>query len=183
MKSMQSRQIALLVTGVSCLACTALIAGRPGQVTLGRGAPAAAAAVQGAAQQARAAEVQWLTDLRTAHAVAVRDDRPMIIVFGAEWCGFCKKMERETFTDGEVASQLQADFVPVHLDFDKDSRVAEILEVGAIPCTVVLSPRADLLSRTVGYRTVPQLKRQLQESLLAQEKLEQASYQTPAVRR
>lgn len=97
------------------------------------------------------AEVKWESDLFAAHKRAMKENKPMLLVFGAEWCGFCKKLENETLTHPELAKYVNESFVPVHLDADKEQKVTEILEVQALPCTVVLSPNADMLGRIDGF--------------------------------
>ncbi|QDU36635.1 thiol:disulfide interchange protein precursor [Maioricimonas rarisocia] len=100
--------------------------------------------------------ITWQTDLRKAHETAVRENKPMLIVFGADWCGYCKKLERETLANPQMVKYVNAEFVPVHLDADKDKEALDILEVRGLPCSVVLSPNADLLGRIEGYqKTAP----------------------------
>lgn len=100
---------------------------------------------------AHASDIRWQTDLPAAHKKAVAEGKPLLIVFSAEWCGYCKKMERSTLVDAKVSALVQERFVAVHLDMDKHPRVAEALEVRALPSSVILSPEADLLGRSVGF--------------------------------
>ena len=95
--------------------------------------------------------IAWQANLRDAHQVAVKAKKPMLLVFGAEWCGPCKKLQKSTLTNPQLAKYINSTFVSVHLDLDTDKRVAKILEVEKIPCTIVLSPEADLLGRHVGF--------------------------------
>lgn len=96
-------------------------------------------------------KIQWQTDLKAAHKISVESNRPMLVVFDAKWCTYCRKMDGTTFADPKLASYVNDAFVPVHLDLTKSEAIAEILEVKRIPCTVALSPRADLLGRLEGY--------------------------------
>src|SRR5690606_17865730 len=41
--------------------------------------------------------VAWQPNLKAAHKVAVRDNKPLLLVFGAEWCHFCTKLEQESY--------------------------------------------------------------------------------------
>lgn len=100
-----------------------------------------------------APNIHWHGDLKTAHKQAVSEGKPILVVFGAEWCGFCKKLERQTLNTPEMTQYINENFVPVHLDLDKEQKIGAILEVQALPCTVVLSPDADLLGKINGYQT------------------------------
>ena len=103
------------------------------------------------------AGVAWHSNLRAAHTVADREGKPMLLVFGAEWCGWCKRMESTTLSHPELSDYINENFVSVHLDLDDEQveRVAEILEVSSLPCTVILTPKAELLDKFVGYKDVP----------------------------
>lgn len=109
-------------------------------------------------------DIQWQTDLFAAHKLSQQHNKPMLIVFGAEWCGYCKKMEAQTLTQPEVAGYINAHFIPVHLDADKEERVTKILEIESLPCSVVLSPNADLLGRIDGYVAAETFQRRLSAS-------------------
>jgi thioredoxin-related protein len=110
--------------------------------------------------------IAWFHDLFEAHKVAVATGRPLLIVFGADWCHYCKEMEKTTLQNPKLASYVSANFVPVHLDTDRDKRIAEILKVKPIPCTVVLSPKADMLVKIVGYREMSPYYAELEKSRL-----------------
>ena len=109
-----------------------------------------------AAPAAAPASIRWRADLRTAHAEAARAGKPLLILFGAEWCVYCHKQTDETLADPAVAARVNADFVPVRLDFDDDAELAEVLEVKTLPQAVILSPKADLLGRAAGFHDVAQ---------------------------
>ena len=62
-------------------------------------------------------EVQW-------HAYdaglkkALEEDKHVFIDFTAKWCGYCRKMDREVFSDPTVIEILNTDFVSVKVDGD-----------------------------------------------------------------
>jgi len=114
-----------------------------------------------AASTTPAEEIHWQSNLQAAHRQAVAENKPIMIVFGAEWCGFCKKLEKQTLNSPEVAKYVNETFVPVHLDLDREKRIGEILEVKALPCTVILTPGADLLGRINGYETAAPFQKKL----------------------
>ena len=106
-------------------------------------------------------DIQWETDLNAAHQDSVLENKPMLIVFDADWCKYCEKMNDKTFNDSSVANYVNDKFVPVHLNLEEHHKIAEILEVERIPCTIALSPRADLLGRVVGYVNTVQYRETL----------------------
>jgi thioredoxin-related protein len=101
---------------------------------------------------ASGARIAWFHDLYEAHVRAVETGRPLMIVFGAEWCHYCREMDSTTLRNPDLAAYIMTNFIPVHLDTDRDKRVTDILKAKPIPCTIVLSPDADLLGRIIGYQ-------------------------------
>src|SRR5690348_15029895 len=86
--------------------------------------------------------VKWQTDLQEAHKISVKEKRPMLIVFGAPSCVYCKKLENEHFTDQKFVEYVNEQFVVVKLDYseEKNQKAAKVLEVKNLPTSVVLSP-------------------------------------------
>ncbi len=101
-------------------------------------------------------EPVWQPDLSSALALSARSGKPVLVVFGAEWCHYCHKQDDETLSDGGVKKTLAEGFVTVRLDFDKNRAAAEILGVEALPQVVFLAPNADLLGRAAGFHTPAQ---------------------------
>lgn len=125
--------------------------------------------------------VKWHDNLQSAHKAAIAQNKPILIVFGADWCTYCKKLEKETLNNKEMSAYINETFVPVHLDFDKEKRVSELLEIKSLPCSVVVNSDAELLGRIEGYLA----SGAYQEKLTAahrQFRPVQASSQVPAPR-
>ncbi|MEX2285898.1 MAG: thioredoxin family protein [Planctomycetaceae bacterium] len=116
--------------------------------------------------------IQWHSDIFKAHDVSVKTDRPMLILISSEGCPPCLKLKSSTLSDPRIARFVNQAFVPVKLDFEKDARIIEILEVEHIPTTVVLSPEADLLGRLVGYASVQDYYKALDKTRQIQGKID-----------
>lgn len=108
--------------------------------------------------------VAWFHDLYEAHKASASTGKPMLIVFGAPWCHYCRELETKTLTNPQLGAYIESNFIPVHLDKDRDKRVAEILKVKSIPCTVVLSPDANLVAKNLGYEEVQPYFAQLEKA-------------------
>jgi thioredoxin-like negative regulator of GroEL len=77
---------------------------------------------------------------------------PIVLVFGASWCGWCRKMASETLTDPKVQA-IGDRFSWVKIDIDKDRDAAARFGVEGIPVTVVLDKQDRLLGAHDGYLT------------------------------
>lgn len=119
------------------------------------------------------AKIKWQKNLKEAQKLATKQNKPILIVFGASWCTFCHKLENETLSDKRIATAIEQDFIPVHLDFEKDAKIAQILDVERLPCTVILSPNADLLSKTEGYAEVKEFQATLNSALEKRDEIQQ----------
>ena len=111
-----------------------------------------------------AKDIAWFHDLYEARRRSLETGRPMLIVFGAPWCHYCREMERTTLADPKIVSYVSSSYIPVRLDADRDKRIADILKVKPIPCTIVLSPNAEPLTKIVGYRDVPKYYGELEKA-------------------
>jgi thioredoxin-related protein len=110
----------------------------------------------------------WLRDLQTAHRASQASNRPMVLVFGSENCVYCRKLEKNTLAEARVAHTLDSSFVPVYLSYEQNLKAAEILNIKALPCTVILTPQADLLDRIDGFVEAEKFQTSLRSALKAQ---------------
>jgi thioredoxin-related protein len=63
-------------------------------------------------------EIQWLT---WEEAIAKNDKAPrkLLVDVYTDWCGWCKKMDKETFTDPGVVAFINANFYAIKLDAEQ----------------------------------------------------------------
>lgn len=85
--------------------------------------------------------VTWLSSENEAAARARAERKPMLVDFTADWCGACKKLTKETFSDPRVAKKMSG-FVLVRVDAtnDEDPQVDAVkgkYKVVGLPTVVV----------------------------------------------
>ncbi len=75
--------------------------------------------VQWAGALPAGAHIEWLDDYHTARERALAENKPLLVDFGASWCGACGELDRHTFTDPRVVAQARH-FIPVRVDLSPD---------------------------------------------------------------
>ena len=69
-----------------------------------------------------AQEINWLS-LEEAEKATEKEPKKIIIDVYTNWCGFCKKMDRETFSNKEVISYLNKEFYSVKLNAEQKESI------------------------------------------------------------
>src|SRR5262245_10094768 len=102
-------------------------------------------------QSAIAQEVEWRTDYNKARQEAIEKNRPLLLDFGTENCFYCKKLDATTFRDPTVVSVLNKSFIPLKIDVNKDTPLADALRVERFPTLVLAAPDGKILATQEGY--------------------------------
>ena len=92
-------------------------------------------------------------------AKAKSEGKPLFVDFYAVWCGPCKKMEKQIFTQPEVGEYFNKHFVAVQLDAEKPENVdvAKTYKVEAFPTLGIFDGEGKALSINVGYMNAQEL--------------------------
>jgi uncharacterized protein len=103
-------------------------------------------------QRASQQPVDWYPWGEEAFRKAKDLDRPILLDLGAEWCPYCTQMDRESYSQPELAAFINDQFVAVKVDYDLQPEIAARLQraqafmnlpVG-LPLTAFLSPSGKL---------------------------------------
>jgi uncharacterized protein YyaL (SSP411 family) len=108
-------------------------------------------------------------------ALAKKANKHMFVDFTASWCGWCKKMEKETFNQPEVIAMLNDNFIPIKVWGDSESQLdidgykisekdfANSRGVQGYPTFVFESPARQPLTAFSGYRDAATLMNYLNQ--------------------
>ena len=108
-------------------------------------------------------KVKWVT-LDQAQELAQDSSKAIIIDFTASWCGWCKVMDKNTFSDSEVASYMNENFYAVRLDYDSTEKLdffgeeltarelGSKFRVPGLPTILLLSSDSKKSKKLVGYK-------------------------------
>ncbi|MEP0843471.1 MAG: thioredoxin family protein, partial [Phycisphaerae bacterium] len=103
--------------------------------------------------------VTWTTGLQAGLEQAGKTSKPVLVRVGADWCGWCRKLDAE-IRNPAVQSEL-ARWTPVYLDADRASGDLDTLSVGPIPALRILTPGGRVVAGQDGYLSADALVRWL----------------------
>ena len=106
---------------------------------------------------ALAQEVKWHHDYTAARKEAAETGRPLLLDFGTESCFWCKKLDATTFRDPKIMARLNAGFVAVKIDANKNPRLTAALAVESFPTLILATAEGKVIGRHDGYAEVSEL--------------------------
>lgn len=117
-----------------------------------------------AAEKKQIKAVAWQTDFTKASKAASKSNKPMMVDFYTTWCGWCKKLDSDTYTNSQVV-ELSQKFVTVKVDGDKYPDLVKKYKVNGYPTIVFLNSKGNEVSRVVGFQNANDFAKSMQSAL------------------
>ncbi len=118
------------------------------------------------------AEVKWL-DFNEGYAQAKKKNKIMLVDVYTEWCGWCKKMDRDAYAKPAISALVNSDFIPVKFNpeitnvtysFEGKNYTGEQLagvisnyQISGYPTTIFIYPKQKKSEVVVGYKNAEQM--------------------------
>ncbi len=105
----------------------------------------------------------WQTDYKAALEQAAKENKPVLLDFtGSDWCGWCVKMSKDTFSQQAFKDFAAKNLILVELDFPKGKKLSpelakqndalqEKYSVQGFPTLVLLDSKGKEIARNSGY--------------------------------
>lgn len=122
---------------------------------------------QAQAPDATQSLIPWSAVTADAFVASHRTGKPILVYVTAEKCAFCRKMERETWSDPAIAKMVEAGFVPLKLHADTHPNEIATLKIRAFPATVLVTPQGKPFAGRVGFVDSAKLVEMLQPAVAA----------------
>lgn len=101
---------------------------------------------------AQASEIAWKPSFSAALTEAKASKKLIMVDFYTDWCGWCKKLDKDTYPDAKVVKQATK-LVAVKVNAEKGTGPELAKKYGAdgYPTIAFVSPDQKLVYRVVGY--------------------------------
>ncbi len=127
-----------------------------------------------AASIAGAEEIKWISSYDQALNLAKTQNKPIMVDFYTEWCGWCKRLDQETYRDQRV-SLISMSFVCLKIDGDKNSALVQKYNVSGYPTVLFLDASGRKVGGGPGYRDGDAMLNEMKAALQKTESSQQAA--------
>ena len=86
--------------------------------------------------------------------------KPIFVDCYTVWCGPCKYLAKNTFTNQEVGDFFNSNFINLKIEMEKDAEgpeLARLFKVRAYPTLIFVNGKGELIKESLGYVTPEQL--------------------------
>lgn len=91
--------------------------------------------------------------------------KPVLYFYTTTWCGWCKKLAGESYTDAEVVKFVQENFITVLVDGDVDKDFGKEYQASGYPNTVFTDSKGKKLVQVAGYKKKDEFFEEIKSAL------------------
>lgn len=81
------------------------------------------------------------------------ENKPIFVDFSTSWCGWCKRLKRNAFSEKEVGAYFNSNFINMAIDAEKGEgpKLAQKYNVEGFPTLIVVDDMQELMLFSSGY--------------------------------
>ena len=96
--------------------------------------------------------INWIEDYQAGLAKAREQKKPVLLAFYKLHTRFCSLMSQNTYNNPDVIEYVEANFIPILIDVDKQPEIAKRYNINYYPTHYIKLPDSDeLIGPHVGY--------------------------------
>lgn len=101
--------------------------------------------------------IQWNTDLNAALELAQKSNKLVFADFYADWCGYCKQLDEDTFVNQNVKEKFSQSYVLVKINVDQNPELASKYQVYSLPTMIIMDSNGNVIKRQEGFVSAGEL--------------------------
>ena len=108
-----------------------------------------------AGRETTSRELKWYHNFSEALAEAKAKNKLVFADVYTDWCGWCKRLDRDTFSDPTMVAYLAEKYICVKVNAEngkENVKLAEDAEVTGFPTGLVFKSSGELLGKVSGYK-------------------------------
>lgn len=106
---------------------------------------------------------QWGTNYKDALAQAAKEHKKILLDFtGSDWCSWCQRLEKETFSQPEFKEYANKNLILVTVDYPQNKEQSAAVkkqnqelqvkyQVEGFPTLILLDDKGEIVKRSTGY--------------------------------
>lgn len=102
-----------------------------------------------------AKEITWESSWKEATAKAKATGKPIMLDFYTDWCGWCKRLDRDVYSHPAIISQLGSRMIFLKVNPERspaENNLALRYKAGSFPTIVVIDSQKNEKGRIEGYQ-------------------------------
>ncbi len=109
--------------------------------------------------------IAWSSSEKEGTAKSAESGIPTLVYFTADYCSYCKKLDRDVWSHAAVVSQVSSKFVPVKINASHDALTPRSRKITGYPTIIILNPEGKEVDRIVGYSNAAGIQAKLTAAL------------------
>lgn len=70
-----------------------------------------------------AQQIEWKSFEEAEQIIKKNPEKQILMYYYTDWCGYCKKMEKETFANADAVTYINSNFIPVKFNAESKEKV------------------------------------------------------------